>query len=246
MPKKRSKAFLCILTLCILAVLLPMSKVYAEEDPQQPKITISVNGTIYENVQGGTECIIGDTDVNDVDVKIISVNGHELENVGTKSGVLDSMGRTVLEFNSQEQGDGIWLIRMCYHDVDDPVESNHGYGFDITGLVFKKTTDSSIKEKKAASMKNVELTPASKSIKVHWDKAKCSGYQIQYSTSKSKLSSAKKIKISAKKTNYTIKSLKASKKYYVRVRAYEKYIDFFGNEKIAYGPWTVLTTKTKK
>ena len=81
-------------------VLVPANWVKAEEKEEDKnakhKITISVNGIIYENVKGGTECIIGDTDINDIEVKIISVDGHELENVGTKSGVLDALGRTVL------------------------------------------------------------------------------------------------------------------------------------------------------
>ena len=89
-----------LLLICLLVVLVPANWVKAEEKEEDKnakhKITISVNGIIYENVKGGTECIIGDTDINDIEVKIISVDGHELENVGTKSGVLDALGRTVL------------------------------------------------------------------------------------------------------------------------------------------------------
>lgn len=246
MNKKSRKIISWFLMLCMLVVLIPMKSVKADEKENETKITISVNGTVYENVQIDTECIIGDMDINDVDVKILSVNGHELQNVGTKSGVLDNQGRTVLEFNPFDQGNGVWNVRMCYHDVDDPVESNHGYGFDITGLVFKKSSDSKAEEKKAASMKNVKLTSASKAIKASWKKVDCTGYQLQYSTSKSKLASAKKIKISSKKTSYTIKQLKASKTYYVRIRTYEKYMDFLGNERIVYGSWKTLSKKTGK
>ncbi len=66
-----------------------------------------------------------------------------------------------------------------------------------------------------------KLTPATKALKVSITKksAQVSGYQIQYSTAKS-FSGAKALKITG--TSKTIKSLKAKKTYYVRVRTYKK------------------------
>lgn len=81
MNKKSRKIISWFLMLCMLVVLIPMKSVKADEKENETKITISVNGTVYENVQIDTECIIGDMDINDVDIKILSVNGHELQNV---------------------------------------------------------------------------------------------------------------------------------------------------------------------
>ena len=243
MKKTLSKIVTFLLTLCMIISLFSTTSVHAKESEQ---ITLEINGTIYENVQAGLECIIGDVDIDDVEIKVVSVNNHTLQNVGTKSGVLDSQGRTVLEYNCIEQGDGIWMIRLCYHDVDDPVEANHGYGFDITGIILKKSNDSHELTPTVSNAKNVKLTSLSSSLKLTWKKTECSGYEIQYSTSNSKISSAKKIKVKSNKTKYTIKNLKSNTKYYVRIRTYKKYTDALGNSKTIYGKWISVTEKTKK
>ena len=69
-----------------------------------------------------------------------------------------------------------------------------------------------------------KITAGKKSLKVTVKKvtSQATGYQIQYSTSK-KFTSAKTKTISSyKTTSATIKSLKAKKTYYVRVRVYKK------------------------
>ena len=59
-------------------------------------------------------------------------------------------------------------------------------------------------------------------LTVKWKKVKnISGYQIQYSTSKN-FKGAKTAKASAKAVSGTVKKLKSSKKYYVRIRTYKK------------------------
>lgn len=246
MKKIFSRLFSLLLVVCMVVTLLPTYQAHAEEKSEEPKVDITVNDVLYENVTSQTECIIGNVDINEVEVKIISVNGYKLENVGTKSGVLDSQGRTVLEYNCIEQGNGVWMVRLCYHDVDDPVESNHGYGFEIVGITFKSSVDSQISDPEVDNVENAKLTSKSKALKVTWKKADCSGYQMKYSTSEEKLSSAKTIKISKSKTSYTIKNLKGSKKYYVKIRTYKKYTDALGNEKTIYGKWVTLSAKTKK
>ncbi len=85
-----------------------------------------------------------------------------------------------------------------------------------------------------------KLTPARKALKVSITKksAQISGYQIQYSTSK-KFSGAKAFKITG--TSKTIKSLKAKKTYYVRVRTYKKV-----GTKVYYSDWSAAKkAKTK-
>lgn len=72
------------------------------------------------------------------------------------------------------------------------------------------------KDSKVSSLKSTKKGSAT--VKV----AKVSGakYQIQYSTSKSKIASGKKVTTSS--TTKTLKSLKKGKRVYVRVRAYQK------------------------
>ena len=88
-----------------------------------------------------------------------------------------------------------------------------------------------------------KVTGAKKSVKVNIKKqtSQVTGYQIQYSTSK-KFSSSKMQTISSyKTTSYTIKSLKAKKTYYVRVRTYKKV-----GSKTYYSDWSdYKSVKTK-
>ncbi|MGN0528820.1 MAG: fibronectin type III domain-containing protein [Eubacterium sp.] len=74
---------------------------------------------------------------------------------------------------------------------------------------------------KATSISSVSA--GSKRFTVKWKKqsTQTTGYQIQYSTS-SKFTSPKYVTVSSyKTTSKTVKSLKAKKKYYVRVRTYK-------------------------
>ena len=83
-------------------------------------------------------------------------------------------------------------------------------------------------------------------FKVKWKKKSCTGYQVQYSTSKKFTSKASKtLKVNkAKTTSKTVKKLKAKKKYYVRVRTYKTV-----KKKNYYSKWSAnysVTTKAKK
>ena len=92
----------------------------------------------------------------------------------------------------------------------------------------------------------MKATAQSKAVKLTWKKnSSISGYEIQYSTSKNFVS-AKTIKVSKSKTSYTIKKLKGSKKYYVRIRAYKNYTDELGQKVKAYGKWSNSVVKTTK
>ena len=83
-------------------------------------------------------------------------------------------------------------------------------------------------------------------FKVKWKKKSCTGYQIQYSTSKKFAKKGTKVlKVNkAKTTSKTVKKLKAKKKYYVRVRTYKTV-----KKKNYYSKWSAnysVTTKAKK
>lgn len=83
-------------------------------------------------------------------------------------------------------------------------------------------------------------------FKVKWKKKSCTGYQVQYSTSKKfAKKNTKTVKVKkAKTTKATVKKLKGKKKYYVRVRTYKTV-----KKKNYYSKWSAkysVTTKAKK
>ena len=92
----------------------------------------------------------------------------------------------------------------------------------------------------------MKATAQSKALKLTWKKSSSiSGYEIQYSISKN-FTSVKTVKVSKSKTGYTIKKLKGSKKYYVRIRAYKNYKDELGQTVKAEGKWSNAVSKTTK
>ncbi len=102
----------------------------------------------------------------------------------------------------------------------------------------------------AASKPNATQITSIKAVdngfKVKWKKKSCTGYQIQYSTSKKFAKKGTKVlKVNkAKTTSKTVKKLKAKKKYYVRVRTYKTV-----KKKNYYSKWSAnysVTTKAKK
>ncbi len=101
-------------------------------------------------------------------------------------------------------------------------------------LTFKINPPKTTVSKLTAGKKSIKVTISKKSTQVM-------GYQIEYSTSK-KFKSAKTKTISNyKTTKYTIKSLKAKKTYYVRIRTYKTV-----NGKKYYSSWSSYKSmKTK-
>ena len=88
----------------------------------------------------------------------------------------------------------------------------------------------------------LELKAGEKKITVSWKKVSgVTGYQLQYATKKD-FSNAKKVTVKKAATvKKTVKSLKAKKKYYVRVRAYKTV-----NGKNYYSKWSAAkSVKTK-
>jgi hypothetical protein len=83
-----------------------------------------------------------------------------------------------------------------------------------------------------------------KALKVNINKVskQISGYQIQYSTSKTfKASKTKSKKVGRYKTFTTIKNLKSGKKYYVRIRTYKTV-----SGKTYYSTWSTTKSKNTK
>ena len=107
---------------------------------------------------------------------------------------------------------------------------------DYTGTIGKTFKISPVK------MSISKLRAKSKAFKASWAKNdQATGYEIQYGTD-SKFKSAKKVAITKKTTTAkTITKLKASKKYFVRMRIYTTV-----NGKKYYGAWSAVKTVTTK
>lgn len=96
-----------------------------------------------------------------------------------------------------------------------------------------------------SKVKSLKATAGSKKLTITWKKLSgAAGYELQVST-KSNFKGAKIFKISKSKKQYVAKKLKAKKKYYVRVRAYQTYKDANGKTQKAYGKWVKVSKKTK-
>jgi hypothetical protein len=115
--------------------------------------------------------------------------------------------------------------------TDKAVKSQNGTSYTYMIKTYKKSGDNEVyntSEKKTITRlttpgKLKVSNPSSKKIKVTWTKnKKASGYQIQYSTSKTFAKGNKTVKVSKSLTKNTISKLKKGKTYYVRIRAYYK------------------------
>lgn len=231
----------------LVAMLMIIASIpaYADSDVAE-YIDISVNGTEYLKVTPETEVIVGDIDLENVDIRILTLNGHKLENVGTKSGVLDDQGRTVLEARINKQGDGYWTVYLNYHAGDDPVAANRDYGFEFPKLVFKASESSSagpVQTPKAPAISSLKASPSKKTFKVTWKSGKADSYEVQYSLDSKFKKGVVTKKLSAK--SLTVKKLKSGKKYYVRVRSIVKYTDDLDNEIPVPGAWKKTSCKVK-
>ena len=99
---------------------------------------------------------------------------------------------------------------------------------------------------KSSATQITSIKAVDNGFKVKWKKKSCTGYQVQYSTSKKFAKKGTKVlKVNkAKTTSKTVKKLKAKKKYYVRVRTYKTV-----KKKKYYSKWSAnysVTTKAKK
>ena len=168
------------------------------------------------------------------------------KNVGSKSTAKDSQGRNPLEIASVP-GDGRVAVTLIYHAVDDPVAANQAYGFSVAGITFANSKDGLVTIPTVGKVSSFKATAQSKALKLTWKKASVSGYEIQYSTSKSfAKSKTATIRVAKTKTAYTIKKLGGGQKYYVRIRAYKNYKDELGQTVKAYGKWSNAVSKTTK
>lgn len=241
--KKKLESMLLVLCICFMSLFAPV--LVLAETGESTVLTIRIGGKTYENVTNGSE-IIGDFDLKDLDFQVVSVNGNKLENVGSKSTAKDSQGRNPLEIASV-LGDGRVGVTLIYHAEDDPVAANQAYGFSVAGITFANSEGNTVKKPTVGKVSSVKATAQSKALKLTWKKASVSGYEIQYSTSKSfAKSKTATVQVSGSKTGYTVKKLSGGTKYYVKIRAYKNYTDELGQTVKAYGKWSSVVSKTTK
>lgn len=241
--KKKLGSILLAFCICVMSLFSPVMT-FAEGE-KATVLTIRIGDKTYENITGGS-VIIGDFDLKDLEFWVESVNGNKLENVGSKSTAKDSQGRNPLEVSSIP-GDGRVAVTLTYHAEDDPVAANQGYAFTVVGIVFANSEDSLVTKPTVGKVSSVKVTAQSKALKLTWKKASVSGYEIQYSTSKSfAKSKTKTVQVSGSKTGFTVKKLSGGTKYYVKVRAYKNYTDELGQKVKAYGKWSSVISKATK
>lgn len=241
--KKKLESILLVLCICFVSLLAPLSVLAGTEE--STVLTIRIGGKTYENVTNGSQ-IIGDFDLKDLDFQVVSVNGNKLENVGSKSTAKDSQGRNPLEIASVP-GDGRVAVTLTYHAEDDPVAANQAYGFSVAGIIFANSEGNLVTKPTVGKVSGLKAVAQSKALKLTWKKASVSGYEIQYSTSKSfAKSKTESVQVSGSKSGYTVKKLTGDKKYYVKIRAYKNYTDELGQKLKAYGKWSSVVSKTTK
>lgn len=237
-----------LLVLCICLVSLFFTVPTFAETSDSTVLVIRIGDKRYENVTTGSK-IIGDFDLENLEFWVESVNGNKLENVGNKSTATDSQGRNPLEVASVVS-EGRIAVTLHYHAMDDPVPANQNqaYEFEVAGIVFANSESSLTTVPKVGKVSGLKATAQSKALKLTWKKSSSiTGYEVQYSTSKSFTSSkTKTVKVTKSKTSYTIKKLKGSQKYYVRIRAYKNYTDELGQTVTAKGTWSSAVSKTTK
>jgi hypothetical protein len=135
--------------------------------------------------------------------------------------------------------------------TDKAVKSKNGQKYVYKIETYKATDSSSISStsdqttivRLTAPAKLKAVNISSKKMKLTWAKnKKVTGYQIQYSTSKTFAKGNKTVKVSKATLKKTISKLKKGKTYYVRIRAYYK--DSSGT---SYSAWSSKkTVKIKK
>lgn len=174
------------------------------DESRETAKTISLNKTYYGfNGMG-----------NDVDwykVKVVSSGQMKI--------LTSSAANTTLDFDlTNSKGDGLYnnatLTKGTYY-LRVWGRNSDGKGFGAYSFRFN---DEKAAKPKATSI--TKLSKGKKSFKVCVKNVSAKGYQVQYSQ-KSNFKGSKTKSFSG--TSCTVKGLKAKKKYYVRVRAYNNY-----------------------
>jgi hypothetical protein len=111
------------------------------------------------------------------------------------------------------------------------------YAFRVAAISGGKTGKKSSKVKTVTKPVKAKIKSAvskkSKRINLKWNKQTCTGYQIEWSTTKDFSSNCKYSTVSKSKKEIIVKTKRAKQKYYIRIRAYKD----FGKTRY-YGNWS--------
>ena len=125
------------------------------------------------------------------------------------------------------------------------VTDSNGKTFSANKSKWNTSSPAPVKKPSVSKVRSFKAKAGKKKLTLTWNKISGAvGYQIQISTKKN-FKGAKTISIFSSKKTYTKKSLKAKKKYYIRVRAYKTYKDANKKTQKVYGKWTTISKKTK-
>ena len=188
--------------------------------------------------------LVNDADMRKINIKIVSVNGNKLTNVGTQSGVLDNQDRTVLEYNYVKVGCGHYAVRLHYHAGDDPVAANRSYEFERINTFKIKGAKLASGGSKSAAPTSVKATYSNKKVKVTCAKMpNADSFAVQV------YKGSKKVKSITTKTGKPSMSISGLSKgtYKVRVAACEVTKDLNSDETTTYtSKWSnYVTVKVK-
>lgn len=125
------------------------------------------------------------------------------------------------------------------------VTDSNGKTFSANKSKWNTSSPAPVKKPSVSKVRSFKAKAGKKKLTLTWNKLSGAvGNQIQISTKKN-FKGAKTISIFSSKKTYTKTSLKAKKKYYIRVRAYKTYKDANKKTQKVYGKWTTISKKTK-
>lgn len=189
------------------------------------------------------EKLITCTDCNDSYIEIIPAAGHNFDNDNSVCTICGEENPNAIAPTDPAAPPIIEAPTLPQTLPDTEAPTVLQVSTTVEALTIPPTAERTIKKasvKKPNRVKIKKLKKSKKSFKVYWKKLNgVTGYQVQYSTSK-KFTKKKTKTVTvkgSKNTSKTIKRLKGKKKYYVRVRAYNK-AKVNGKTKTAYGSWS--------
>ena len=250
MRKTISLLLSAAILVCSLTFITPVS--YAQED-EIDKIELN---TAYEASFDSDDKVLNKKDKTYYDVYAFTLECDGKITLIIKSDTKGYLSKYVRYMILDEKSDKVWspdnknfkgkwsvnLKKGKYNFVAVYTKTNDKEGKMLGGsYTFKLAYKPNVKASEIT-----KLSAAKKGFKAKWKKVKgVTGYQIQYSVKKN-FSKSEKIKIKgAKNLSTAVSELKAKKKYYVRVRAYQTFT-FGEKKKTYYSKWSKAeTVKTK-
>lgn len=217
---------------------------YAEVENNSTKETatpIKTDAT-YTGYLGSGFSLVGDNaDSCDVyKVKLVKGKKYRLVTSATKGTTIEGWFR-----KANSTGKDIEDFYEMWTDGKAHVAPSTGYYyisvFNYNNEQYKYTIQMRTESNYPAKTNIQSLSGGKKSLVVKWKKVKCSGYQIQYADNKKMKKAVTKTVKKSGTVKYQVKKLKAKKKYYVRVRAYNTI-----KGKKYYSGWSKIKNVTTK